>query len=91
MKSRALSVRLAVAALLVSLPAFAFPPQCECKHCYLNPDSMCLVGPLFFDCAAFYEDYCRLGASAAAAADASPAAAPLACLQVEAPPAAAER
>jgi hypothetical protein len=64
MNKNALSFGIVVAALLAcALPAAAFPPQCGCKYCWENPDSMCLVGPIFFDCVDWYENYCPVSTS----------------------------
>lgn len=66
MNRKALSFGFAVAVLLACAPpAVAFPPQCTCKYCWENPNSLCLVGPVFFDCVDWYENYCPIGTSTA--------------------------
>lgn len=67
MNRKALSFAFAVAALMAcTLPALAFPPQCGCKYCWEHPDSLCLVGPVFFNCVDWYEDFCPISTSATA-------------------------
>jgi hypothetical protein len=67
MNRKALSFGAAAALLLTwALPAAAFPPQCSCTYCKENPDSMCLVGPIFFDCVDWYENYCPVSTSSTA-------------------------
>lgn len=64
MKRKALSLGFAVAVLLAcALPAVAFPPQCSCSYCEENPDSFCLVGPVFFECVDWRENYCLVSTS----------------------------
>ena len=54
---------LLLAALVLALPALAFPPQCDCGYCTLHGTSSCTIvsssGNTVVTCGYFYGHYCE--------------------------------
>lgn len=63
MKTKLVLLVLLLAALVLALPAAAFPPQCSCGYCTLNPGtaSCTIVSPsgnTVVTCGYYYQHYC---------------------------------
>jgi len=61
-KTKLALLLLLLAALVMALPAMAFPPPCTCSYCSLNTTSCTLIstsGNTVISCGYYYPHYCE--------------------------------